>query len=46
MVRRAMEGNRRIGMAQVSGVRRGGEPTIEDVVCEGEITECQPLPDG
>ncbi|PIA62864.1 hypothetical protein AQUCO_00200704v1 [Aquilegia coerulea] len=40
MVRRIMEGNRRMGMV---GSESG---TMADFACEVEITECEPLPDG
>lgn len=42
MVRRIMEGNRRMGMVIT-------DPTtglVADLACEVEITECEPLPDG
>ncbi|KAF5734678.1 receptor-like protein kinase [Tripterygium wilfordii] len=42
MVRRIMEGSRRMGMVII-------DPTtgsIADYACEVEITECEPLPDG
>ncbi|KAK0586538.1 hypothetical protein LWI29_008616 [Acer saccharum] len=42
MVRRIMEGNRRMGMVII-------DPTtsaVADFACEVEITECEPLPDG
>ncbi|CAN6477410.1 unnamed protein product [Victoria cruziana] len=42
MVRRVMEGNRRMGMV-------GLDPSagsIVELACEVEITECEPLPDG
>ncbi|KAF5730168.1 receptor-like protein kinase [Tripterygium wilfordii] len=42
MVRRIMEGNRRMGMV-ISDPTRG---SIADYACEVEITECEPLPDG
>eukprot|EP00798_Chlamydomonas_sp_ICE-L_P013533 gene13533-19403_t len=42
LVRRAMEGNRKIGMAQVR--RQDGQ--IEDIVMESEIVECDVQPDG
>lgn len=41
MVRRIMEGNRRMGMAIIDST---GSPA--DFACEVEITECEPLPDG
>uniref|UniRef100_A0A7R9VZT1 RING-type domain-containing protein n=1 Tax=Chlamydomonas euryale TaxID=1486919 RepID=A0A7R9VZT1_9CHLO len=41
MIRRAMEGNRRFGMAQMGRNRQ-----LESVFTEVEITECSPLPDG
>ncbi|GLI64935.1 hypothetical protein VaNZ11_008336 [Volvox africanus] len=42
MVRRVMEGSRRLGMAQA----RRDASEIEDVAVEAEIIECQPQPDG
>ncbi|KAG2424301.1 hypothetical protein HYH02_015191 [Chlamydomonas schloesseri] len=42
MVRRVMEGSRRLGMAQA---RRDAQE-IEDVAVEAEILECNPQPDG
>uniref|UniRef100_A0A7N0TYH7 Uncharacterized protein n=1 Tax=Kalanchoe fedtschenkoi TaxID=63787 RepID=A0A7N0TYH7_KALFE len=42
MVRRVMEGNRRMGMVNID-VSTG---SIADYACEVEITECEPLPDG
>ncbi|KAI8528872.1 hypothetical protein RHMOL_Rhmol12G0181300 [Rhododendron molle] len=42
MVRRVMEGNRRMGMV-IPDSRTG---SIADFACEVEITECEPLPDG
>ena len=42
MSRRAMEGNRRIGMAQVRRIDR----ELEDVLTEAEILECRVQPDG
>ena len=41
MVRRCMEGNRRFGMATVSGSHQ-----LDAVACLAEILDCQPLPDG
>ena len=42
LVRRAMEGARRLGM-----VAPGAAPgSLAPVGCNCEITECQPLPDG
>ncbi|GMP33398.1 hypothetical protein CsSME_00006737 [Camellia sinensis var. sinensis] len=42
MVRRIMEGNRRMGMV-ITDTSTG---SIADFACEVEITECEPLPDG
>ncbi|XP_022736111.1 LON peptidase N-terminal domain and RING finger protein 1-like isoform X3 [Durio zibethinus] len=42
MVRRIMEGNRRMGMV----IRDPATDSIADFACEVEITECEPLPDG
>ncbi|XP_050222779.2 uncharacterized protein LOC126672874 [Mercurialis annua] len=42
MVRRIMEGNRRMGMV----IRDSNTGSIVDFACEVEITECEPLPDG
>ncbi|GLC50546.1 hypothetical protein PLESTB_000391800 [Pleodorina starrii] len=42
MVRRVMEGGRRLGLAQA----RRDAREIEDVAVEAEIIECQPQPDG
>ncbi|XP_052179963.1 uncharacterized protein LOC127793202 isoform X2 [Diospyros lotus] len=42
MVRRIMEGNRRMGM----GINDSATDSIADLACEVEITECEPLPDG
>ncbi|KAG2437948.1 hypothetical protein HXX76_005563 [Chlamydomonas incerta] len=42
MVRRVMEGSRRLGMAQA----RRDRQEIEDVAVEAEILECTPQPDG
>ncbi|KAE9467237.1 hypothetical protein C3L33_00866, partial [Rhododendron williamsianum] len=42
MVRRIMEGNRRMGMV----ITDSATGSIADVACEVEITECEPLPDG
>lgn len=42
MVRRIMEGNRRMGMVIVDSTTG----SIADFACEVEITECEPLPDG
>jgi Lon protease-like protein len=41
MVRRCMEGSRRLGMAVVTG-----NDGLHEVATECEIVECQPLPDG
>ncbi|PSC74157.1 LON peptidase N-terminal domain and RING finger 1 isoform B [Micractinium conductrix] len=41
MVRRCMEGNRRLGMATVNR-----QHELFEVATEAEIVECQPLPDG
>lgn len=41
LVRRAMEGNRRFGMAMIA---RDGQ--LVETACEVEIVECQPVPDG
>ncbi|KAL9243257.1 hypothetical protein vseg_017167 [Gypsophila vaccaria] len=42
MVRRIMEGNRRMGMVTFDSTTGH----IADFACEVEITECEPLPDG
>ncbi|PHU24052.1 hypothetical protein BC332_09159 [Capsicum chinense] len=42
MVRRIMEGNRRMGMA----VHDPTTGSVADYACEVEIVECEPLPDG
>ncbi|XP_031132374.1 LON peptidase N-terminal domain and RING finger protein 1-like isoform X1 [Ipomoea triloba] len=42
MVRRIMEGNRRMGMAIVDSATG----SIAEYGCEVEITDCEPLPDG
>ncbi|CAN4088424.1 unnamed protein product [Withania somnifera] len=42
MVRRIMEGNRRMGMA----VHDPTTGSVADYACEVEIIECEPLPDG
>ncbi|KAL9673271.1 hypothetical protein QQ045_029526 [Rhodiola kirilowii] len=42
MVRRVMEGNRRMGMVTIDD-KTG---SVADHACELEITECEPLPDG
>ncbi|CAA0826858.1 zinc finger (C3HC4-type RING finger) family protein [Striga hermonthica] len=42
MVRRIMEGNRRMGMAILDSCTG----SIADYACEVEITDCEPLPDG
>ncbi|KAK9926052.1 hypothetical protein M0R45_023306 [Rubus argutus] len=42
MVRRIMEGNRRMGMVIIDSTTG----SIADFACEVEITECEPLPDG
>ncbi|XAR65503.1 hypothetical protein NMG60_11009648 [Bertholletia excelsa] len=42
MVRRIMEGNRRMGMV----VTDSTTGSIADFACEAEITECEPLQDG
>ncbi|KAL6584050.1 hypothetical protein OROMI_003339 [Orobanche minor] len=42
MVRRIMEGNRRMGMAVIDS----STGSIADYACEVEITDCEPLPDG
>ncbi|XP_011072801.1 LON peptidase N-terminal domain and RING finger protein 1 isoform X1 [Sesamum indicum] len=42
MVRRIMEGNRRMGMAVIDS----SSGSIADYACEVEITDCEPLPDG
>ena len=41
MVRRCMEGSRRLGMAVVTG-----NDGLHEIATECEIVECQPLPDG
>ncbi|KAL3513139.1 hypothetical protein ACH5RR_025856 [Cinchona calisaya] len=42
MVRRIMEGNRRMGMVIIDSATG----SIADYACEVEITDCEPLPDG
>uniref|UniRef100_A0A2P2L1W2 Uncharacterized protein MANES_06G089300 n=1 Tax=Rhizophora mucronata TaxID=61149 RepID=A0A2P2L1W2_RHIMU len=42
MVRRIMEGNRRMGMVVIDSTTG----SIADFACEVEITKCEPLPDG
>ncbi|CAM8978204.1 unnamed protein product [Rhodiola kirilowii] len=42
MVRRIMEGNRRMGMVIIDSATG----SIAEYACEVEITECDPLPDG
>ncbi|CAA6657437.1 unnamed protein product [Spirodela intermedia] len=42
MVRRVMEGNRRMGMVGIDS----STGLIADFACEVEISECEPLPDG
>ncbi|KAL4184494.1 hypothetical protein AMTRI_Chr10g1290 [Amborella trichopoda] len=42
MVRRIMEGNRRMGMVGIDSATG----SIADYACEVEICECEPLPDG
>ncbi|KAA8542471.1 hypothetical protein F0562_023393 [Nyssa sinensis] len=42
MVRRIMEGNRRMGMV----ITDSTTGSIADLACEVEITECEPFPDG
>lgn len=42
MVRRIMEGNRRMGMVIIDS----STGSIADYACEVEITDCEPLPDG
>ncbi|KAG9439859.1 hypothetical protein H6P81_020024 [Aristolochia fimbriata] len=42
MVRRAMEGNHRMGMVVLDSTTG----SVADYACEVEITECEPLPDG
>ncbi|KAL8465142.1 hypothetical protein ACS0TY_034585 [Phlomoides rotata] len=42
LVRRIMEGNRRMGMAVIDS----STGSIADHACEVEITDCEPLPDG
>lgn len=42
MVRRLMEGNRRMGMVALDSTTG----SIADYACEVEITDCEPLPDG
>jgi hypothetical protein len=46
LVRRCMEGSRRLGMAQQAASAGQGVDGIDDVACEAEITECQAAPDG
>ncbi|XP_076954032.1 uncharacterized protein LOC143628286 [Bidens hawaiensis] len=41
MVRRIMEGNRRMGMVTLESTG-----SVADYACEVEITDCEPLPDG
>ncbi|KAH6824386.1 zinc finger RING family protein [Perilla frutescens var. hirtella] len=42
MVRRLMQGNRRMGMVAFAS----STGSINDYACEAEITDCEPLPDG
>ncbi|KAI3685075.1 hypothetical protein L6452_34308 [Arctium lappa] len=42
MVRRIMEGNRRMGMV----ILDSATGSVADYACEVEITDCEPLPDG
>ncbi|CAL0305031.1 unnamed protein product [Lupinus luteus] len=42
MVRRIMEGNRRMGMVIIES----STGSLAEYACEVEITECEPLPDG
>ncbi|CAK9148034.1 unnamed protein product [Ilex paraguariensis] len=42
MVRRIMEGNRRMGMV----INDSTTDSVADYACEVEITDCEPLPDG
>ncbi|XP_027356385.1 LON peptidase N-terminal domain and RING finger protein 1 isoform X2 [Abrus precatorius] len=42
MVRRIMEGNRRMGMVIIDS----STGSLAEFACEVEITECEPLPDG
>lgn len=42
MVRRIMEGNRRMGMVIIDSTTG----SVADYACEVEITDCEPLPDG
>ncbi|KAJ0580367.1 putative transcription factor C2H2 family [Helianthus annuus] len=42
MVRRIMEGNRRMGMVILDSTTG----SVADYACEVEITDCEPLPDG
>ncbi|XP_054806061.1 uncharacterized protein LOC129308746 isoform X2 [Prosopis cineraria] len=42
MVRRIMEGNRRMGMVIIDSAT----DSLAEFACEVEITECEPLPDG
>nr|XP_043606645.1 LON peptidase N-terminal domain and RING finger protein 1-like [Erigeron canadensis] len=42
MVRRIMEGNRRMGMVALDSTTG----SVVDFACEVEITDCEPLPDG
>ncbi|XP_042012836.1 LON peptidase N-terminal domain and RING finger protein 1-like isoform X2 [Salvia splendens] len=42
MVRRIMEGNRRMGMVVIDP----STGSVVDYACEVEITDCEPLPDG
>ncbi|KAL1566343.1 LON peptidase N-terminal domain and RING finger protein 1 isoform X3 [Salvia divinorum] len=42
MVRRIMEGNRRMGMVVIDS----STGSVVDYACEVEITDCEPLPDG
>jgi hypothetical protein len=42
MVRRIMEGNRRMGMVGIDPETGA----VADVACEVEISECEPVPDG
>ncbi|KAF7838494.1 LON peptidase N-terminal domain and RING finger protein 1-like isoform X1 [Senna tora] len=42
MIRRIMEGNRRMGMVIIDSATN----SLAEFACEVEITECEPLPDG
>jgi Lon protease-like protein len=46
LVRRCMEGNRRLGMAQQATSAGSSLDGVDSTACEAEITECRAAPDG